>query len=167
MLVYFPLLLLSSPSFTSPPSPPPPAAAFYESNYQHTQIYYSSMYCSFDTLLEICMLTSKATRRWHASMRLLLPLSSITTPPTHHTPTHISPSLHTPAHLHTLVSQVREDRQQKGESTRRGCNCISFAFESNHVSFAFEIANVQAYQPFPHVYITGIAGSRLVHRTLA
>ena len=57
------------------------------------------MYCSFDTLLEICMLTSKATRRWHASMRLLLPLSSITTPPTHHTPTHISPSLHTPAHL--------------------------------------------------------------------
>ena len=105
MLVYFPLLLLSSPSFTSPPPPPPPAAAFYESNYQHTQIYYSSMYCSFDTLLEICMLTSKATRRWHASMRLLLPLSSITTPPTHHTPTHISPSLHTPALISTLVSQ--------------------------------------------------------------
>ena len=135
MLVYFPLLLLSSPSFTSPPPPPPPpAAAFYESNYQHTQIYYSSMYCSFDTLLEICMLTSKATRRWHASMRLLLPLSSITTPPTHHTPTHISPSLHTPALISTLVSQVREDRQQKGESTRRGV--IVLALHSRVITLA-------------------------------
>ena len=162
MLVYFPLLLLSSPSFTSPPPPPPPppAAAFYESNYQHTQIYYSSMYCSFDTLLEICMLTSKATRRWHASMRLLLPLSSITTPPTHHTPTHISPSLHTPAHLqHAGVSGEGRSYATKRWVNSAWCICISFAFESNHVSFAFEIANVQAYQPFspsPHVHISQV-----------